>query len=219
MVGVPSAAGSGAVLERLLFPEAQDEQHAQSWAAEQEDSSSADLLPAWAGLREGPSDSAYAAWRAGLARGLKEGPEGRGSWDTWPEGLPHAAPRAGVVLAALVYGLLGLHADAPAGRIGVAPRLPGHVGAFGVRGIPVGDARLRLDYARSGDTHRFELSLSQGREPPMAILAPTLPCRHIAAVRVDGRPAELDVVPHGEGVRVLAQLPVDGPRVLEVDCA
>ena len=86
-----------------------------------------------------------------------------------------------------------------------------------MQGIRVGDSRLSLAYGRSGGTHRFELALTQGREPPMAILAPILPCRTIEAVRIDGQPARLHVSSVGKGQCVQAQLPVDGPRVLEID--
>jgi hypothetical protein len=209
MVGEASAAGSGALLEALLFPGTHGGGHGHPAVPE--------LLESWAGFSADAPEDAYTLWRAQLSRGLDGGPEGRGAWDGGPDALPFTAPRAGSVLASLAYGLLGLDADAPAGRIGIAPRLPGHLGSFHVHGIRVGDSRLSLAYGRSGGSHRFELALTQGREPPMAILAPILPCRAIEAVRIDGQPAELDVSAVGTGWREQAQLPVDGRRVLEVD--
>ncbi|MEJ2204439.1 MAG: hypothetical protein P8170_10035 [Gemmatimonadota bacterium] len=81
----------------------------------------------------------------------------------------------------------------------------------------MGDARLSLTYHRTGARHRFVLDLTQGREPPMVAMCPTLPCNDLRAILVDGEQADLETEEAPEGRIVRVQLPVDGRRVLEVD--
>lgn len=175
-----------------------------------------DPLTAWITLAAGDVEGGYGAWRAILTHGLSgiHGP--RGSW------RPPAGGAAGAV-STLAFGLLGLEPDAPSGRIRVAPVLPAHMKQFRVRGIRVGDARLELSYQRADGTHRFHLNALDGRVPPMVILEPSLPIAGLLAVRVDGAPAEITSEPHAPGgaaparTRLRVQIPLDGPRVLEVD--
>lgn len=173
------------------------------------DGSPAALAP-WAALASGDVDGGYGAWRSAIGLGLSGGGIPRGSWT--PTGTGAAS-----VISTFAFGLLGLEPDAPSGRIRVAPALPGHLSAFRVRGIRVGDARLELAYEKDGGVHRFRLEAYQGRVPPMVILEPLLPCAGVAAVRMDGSAAELTHVPDGERTRVRIQVPVDGIRVLEVE--
>ncbi|HSG48176.1 MAG TPA: hypothetical protein VLA43_10210, partial [Longimicrobiales bacterium] len=121
------------------------------------------------------------------------------------------------VLGTLAFGLLGLEPDAPSGRVRIAPALPAHVKDFRVRGIRVGDARLELAYGREGRVHRFHLDALDGRVPPMVVLEPSLPLAALGAVRVDGAPAELTATPAGTRTRLQIQIPVDGPRLLEIE--
>ncbi|HKJ03319.1 MAG TPA: hypothetical protein VJ997_12720, partial [Longimicrobiales bacterium] len=171
------------------------------------------FLAPWAALAEGDADGGYAAWRAVLGEGLAGSAGSRGSW---------APPARGAasVLATFAFGLLGLEPDAPSGRIRIAPALPAHVRDFRVQGIRVGDARLELSYRREERVHRFRLDATDGRVPPMVVLEPSLPLRALGAVRVDGAPADLTSQRHGPGrarTRLSVQIPVDGPRLLEIE--
>jgi hypothetical protein len=172
-------------------------------------------LSAWRALASGDVEGGYAAWRSLLGEGLggTEGP--RGSWTPPGRG-------ASSVIATLAFGLLGLEPDAPSGRIRIAPAVPAHLRDFRVRGIRVGDARLELAYTREGSVHRFRLSVLDGRVPPMVVLEPSLPLAALGAVRVDGAPAGLNHESHGPDgsrTRLRLQIPVDGPRLLEIEGA
>jgi len=167
-------------------------------------------LTPWGALASGDVDGGYSAWRTTLARGLAGAWGARGRWD--PPGRGGAS-----VLATLAFGLLGLEPDAPSGRIRVAPALPVHLRDFRVRGIRVGGARLELAYGREGPVHRFHLNALDGRVPPMVILEPSLAMTAVGAVRVDGAPAELTGSPAGARTRFRVQIPVDGPRLLEIE--
>ncbi len=213
MVGQGSPSSATALLERLLFPSPRAARP--PGPAPHAD----DTLDAWVRFVRGEPGHAYAAWRSGLAEGLDPSEEtrGRGMWDADAHGPPRAAPRAGVLLATLAHGLLGLDPDAPSGRVGMAPRLPRQLRSFGVRGIRVGDVRLSLTYRRTGGRHRLELDLREGREPPLAVLGPMFPCGGLRRILVDGEPVDLETEETSDGVVVFVQLPVTGPRVLEVE--
>ncbi|HSG09696.1 MAG TPA: hypothetical protein VLA36_15145 [Longimicrobiales bacterium] len=167
-------------------------------------------LAAWTMLASGDVEGGYAAWRATLRQGLNGEAGPRGSWS--PPGKGAAS-----VVATLAFGLLGLEPDAPSGRIRVAPVLPSHLNHFRVRGIRVGEARLDLSYRREGRVHRFQLDPTVGRVPPMVVLEPSLPFPVSGSVRIDGARAELTQAPEGRRTRLSVQIPVDGPRILEIE--
>ncbi len=210
MAGRRQASAAADLLERLIFPSTRPDLPVGG-------ASHTDALDPWVRFARGEPDLAYAAWRGTVAEGVsaEDGRPGRGMWDADP-GSPGAAPRAGILLATLAHGLLGLDPDAPAGRIGIAPRLPTHLRAFGVKGIRMADVRLSLTYRREGGRHRLEVDLAEGREPPLAVLGPTFPCGALRRVLVDGEPADLEAEETPGGVVVRVQLPVTGRRVLEV---
>jgi hypothetical protein len=159
-------------------------------------------------------DLAWRGWREVLSEGLRLGPWGPATWDAGQDG--ESEVRCAELLLTLVHGMLGLVVDAPVGRIRLAPRLPGHLRTFGVRGLAVGTARLRLDYESSGRVRRFTVSPEEASVPPLLILEPTIRGRARSA-RIDGKPADLDVHAVGDFSVVPVQLPVEGPRVLEVE--
>jgi hypothetical protein len=172
-----------------------------------------EALGGWTRLRTGDVDQGYRIWREALAAGLMGGPSGRGSWDS--KGI--GAPGAGHLLCGLAYGILGLAPDAPAGRIRIAPSFPTHLSAFTARGIRLGDTRIDLEYAREGGRHRFELSPSKGRVPATVIFEPSIAGDRLGATYIDGEPADLSPVGEGDRMRVGVQLPLDGPRTVEVE--
>lgn len=192
---------------------------------------SAPALPAWAPWSLADPDAAWASWRSALAAGMAGGPWGPGSWDEdrpagggaarqRPQGAggpPAAGAGAGVLLCRLAQGLLGLAPDAPSGRIRVAPAFPRHLTAFGAREIRVGDVRMTLAYRRDGELYRYDLVPTAGAVPAMVILAASVPSRAVDEARVDGAAAQLDVTARGGWSEVRVQLPLDGPRRVEVE--
>lgn len=178
-------------------------------------------LTPWHACASGRADEGYAAWRRTLGDGLEgavsAGGGCRGTWDPVDDLRRAGAPGAGILLATLVHGVLGVVPDAPAGRLRLAPALPSHVRTFRVRNIPVGDARVGLEYRREGPGHRFVLTPAEGRVPPMVVFEPAV-AGSVRAVRVDGSAAELDSVEAGGRTRVRAQLPLDGVRTLDIEC-
>jgi hypothetical protein len=179
-------------------------------------------LGPWVALAAGAVDEGYAAWRLRMNAGFTGTAGGgraacRGTWDEADDLLRAGAPEAGILLATLVHGLLGLDPDAPSGRLRLAPAFPTRMDAFRARGLTVGDARVDLEYIRHDATHRFVLTPREARVPPMLVLEPRLPCTRVSAARVDGAPADLDATVAGDRTRVRVQLPLDGVRTVEVD--
>ena len=171
-------------------------------------------LSAWAGFVAG-DPGAWARWRGLVAAGL-DGPEGCiGTWEPFDPDRPPAT--TGILLSTMVHGWLGIAPDAPAGRLSLAPRVPGHLAALGVRSIRVGDASLDLEYVREGTMHRFELVPKGGRVPPLVVFEPVVPGSGVERVLVDGEPADVDASATGSsGTRVRLQTPVDGLRRVEI---
>lgn len=168
------------------------------------------------GLFASDPDRAWALWRSVLSMGLEHGPAGIGTWDSGAEGeTPDEALATVDLLLALSQGLLGLAPDAPVGRIRMAPRIPTHLTHFAVSGIPIGGARLRLDYERDGAVCRYTVTPEVAPVPPLLVFEPSV-TGEVASTRVDGDPADLQLRSQGSRTVVPVQLPLDGPRVLEV---
>lgn len=131
---------------------------------------------------------------------------------------PHLLePTAGaVVLHGLAAGLLGATPDAAYGRLALSPFFPPNWSRFRVRGIRAGEGALDLGYERQGTRVRWTLGPQEGSVPLTVVFEPWQPVTGIREVRVDGAPAELDVVEEGGWSRVKIQIPADGVRVVEL---
>lgn len=185
----------------------------------------ADLTPvlrrlgaAGAALAEGRADEGFRLWREEVDRGflLAKGawPPGPNDGATSGDGcLDHPASAARVI-GVLVYGILGVEADATRHRLRLRPRLPATWDRLAVTNLALGDAAVDLDYARDGDRHVFTLEQTRGAVPIRAILEATLPARDLLQAAVDGAPARLDPRPAGDRVLVPVQFTLDTRRTL-----
>lgn len=122
-------------------------------------------------------------------------------------------------VVALVHGLLGTRPDAPRGRLVLRPTPPAAWRWFGISGLRIGDASVRVDYRRGADGHTFRLTQQRGGAPLRVILEPAVPGRRLRSAMVDGEPAELDPRRRGERIEVPVQVVLDHARelVLAVD--
>ncbi|MEX2611893.1 MAG: hypothetical protein WEA24_18365, partial [Gemmatimonadota bacterium] len=163
---------------------------------------------AWAVCGAGATD----AWLKAAGR---PGDAGPGAWRG--AGHPDGAAAAAGVLLGFVHGVLGARPDATRQRLVLRPVLPAAWTRLEVAGLPLGDAAVTLSYTRRGGVHRFEVEAEAGAVPPQLVLEPALPGTGVRAVRMDGAAAELDARRAGERLVVPVQVPLDGPRVLEVE--
>jgi len=163
---------------------------------------------AWATCGAGATD----AWLVAAGR---PGDAGPGAWRG--AGHPDGAAAAAGVLLGFVHGVLGARPDATRHRLVLRPVLPATWTRLEVAGLPLGDAAVTLSYTRRGGVHRFEVEAETGAVPPQLVLEPALQGSGVRGVRVDGVGAELDARRAGERLVVPVQVPLDGPRVLEVE--
>jgi len=156
---------------------------------------------------------AYGDWRARIAAGLSAGPMGRGTWES---GEHAGAPVAGALACGMLHGLLGWEPDAPVGRLGLSPSFPGHMTAFAVHGLPVGDARISMEYHREGREHIYTFEPTRGRVPPILVVEPRVVAEAVEAAYVDEERATLDVARTRDRAAVSVQIALDGPRSLRL---
>ncbi|HEX9106818.1 MAG TPA: hypothetical protein VF832_06315, partial [Longimicrobiales bacterium] len=119
----------------------------------------------------------------------------------------------------VAYGMLGIEADAPRARLRLRPQVPAAWDRLEAERIRIGDAELRLTYARLESRHRFTLEPLAGAVPLRVVLEAAISGAP-SAVRgtwVDGRVASLDLRSWGERTLVPVQLVLDDRRVLEVE--
>lgn len=179
-------------------------------------------LLAWARWERGDPADGLGGWRSLLLDGAGDG---RGLWarDSSEAGRGDRCPwhpaTTALVVAPLVFGMLGARADAAYGRLRLAPRVPVGWKRFEVAGLRVGDVRVRLAYRRKGHRHTFVLAPATGRIPLNVVFEPLLPISAVRAVRVDGEAADLEIRRHRDRTGVRLQLPLDSRRVITVDGA
>ncbi len=206
----------------------------------------AGLRAEWARVRESAERCLAAGWRAQCARGLAElrvvaeevgdaelgarleaavgaswsgrvGADGGEKPDADADGDGDEGLRSAALVEAVVYGILGVEADAPRGRLTLRPRFPRAWEACGVRNLRVGAAVVELEYGREAGVHVFTLRQVGGGAPLRVILEPELGGSGLERSRVDGQPAELDALAVEGRLRVPVQLVLDHERRLELE--
>jgi hypothetical protein len=90
-------------------------------------------------------------------------------WQRRPGTFPVLYPQANVPQAwaagsvfHLLQAILGLRADAPAGRLYVAPELPRWLPDVSLHGLAVGRARVDLRFWREGEKSRWAADVREG---------------------------------------------------------
>jgi glycogen debranching enzyme len=177
---------------------------------------------AWAEYAAGRSDAAFHHWRANIGLAF-EGE--RGAWDEVLHGAerrsigvcPDQAWSTAMAISPFVHGLLGAEPDATRGRLRLRPQIPSQWDRLDVRNLRMGDATISCRYHLAGRTHAFTLEQDEGAVPVRILFEPAIPVRSIAAVRIDGTEARLDVRPFGERILAPVQLVLDHARTIEID--
>jgi hypothetical protein len=184
-------------------------------------------LRAWASCRAGDPEAGYLLLRAHMEAGFASG------WGIWSNAIGSAGPSgsrpghasavcadhtasAALVPCGLLFGLLGASADAPVGRLRLAPRFPGAWRTFEATGIGVGDALVTLRYQRDGGEHRFRVRQESGRVPLMLVFEPEVPEKEVEKSLVDGVEAGLSQRSARGRASVRVQLPLDREREIAV---
>jgi hypothetical protein len=79
----------------------------------------------------------------------------------------------------------------------------------------MGTSRISLAYERSRGGHLFTLEPERGGVPPLVVFEPAIP-GEVGEVLVDGAPADLAPRTGAGRTVVPVQLPLDGPRTVEI---
>jgi glycogen debranching enzyme len=174
------------------------------------------LFTGWAALAEyraglGEAGFAHLTANADLASARQ-----RGAFDEALHGLeerpagtcPDHACSAGMVVLPLVEGLLGVEADAPAGRLAVRPQLPAAWARLEVYGLRCGESAYDLKILRHDDglSIAARRTLGPGLFLTLAPWCPTLPLR----VEVDGEIVKPETSGWGGGLRCAVSLEATG---------
>ena len=127
--------------------------------------------------------------------GLEERPAGVCADQAWS---------AGMVVLPFVEGLLGVEADAPAGRLTVKPQLPAAWARLEVGGLRCGESAYDLKIQRRDEGLLIGLrrTLGPGLFVTLAPWCPTLPLR----VEVDGEVVKPEATGWGAGLRCAVSL-------------
>ncbi len=170
------------------------------------------LFTGWAALAEygaglGEAGFAHLAATADLAYARQ-----RGAFDEALQGLEERragvcadqAWSAGMVVLPFVEGLLGVAADAPAGKLVVAPQLPEAWAKLEVFGLRCGESAydVRVQRREEGLSVAVRRTLGPGLWVTVAPLCPTLPVR----VEVDAEEVKPETTGWGTGLRCAVSL-------------
>ena len=159
----------------------------------------------------GGPDGPYDLWRNLATAGSLEA----GVWACPPGTESHRTALAALVPAGMLFGILGAKAEATAGRLHLAPRLPRNRSRFRVSNIRVGTALVHMTYEREGREHTFTVEQSEGATPINLVLKPRIRIPPTVELSVDGVAADLDWIEESAGLGwVQAQLPLDTTRKL-----
>lgn len=140
-----------------------------------------------------------------------------GHQHTWPaESVPHQGFCTAATVLPLVRGLLGLDPDVPARRLAFAPRLPGDWEHLTIENLHLGATRLDLDYRRTRT--RLMLTITGADEPLTLHLEPLLAgVQQVRTVRANGQPVAFQTRTVGQGMVLIADVPLAERTVLDVD--
>jgi hypothetical protein len=124
---------------------------------------------------------------------------------------------AAMVVASLVFGLLGFEPDAAKHRVRLRPSIPPEWDALDVHNLRISDCTLSVSYARTGDLHLFRLSPTSGAIPLRLIFEPALIATEIGSISIDGAVASLDVRAWGDRRLCPVQIVLDHEREVVIE--
>jgi mannosylglycerate hydrolase MGH1-like protein len=134
-------------------------------------------------------------------------------------GCPHQAASHALTVSALLEGMLGLGADAPADRLVVAPHFPAEWRSLALKGLAVGDHGVDLLLLREGGGLHVSLD-HRGPRPIEVLLAPAFPGGvEVLGASVDGRRAGLSVERNDLDQHTALRLPVEGKAEVRIEVA
>src|SRR5258708_15616352 len=135
---------------------------------------------------------------------------------------PHQIWSAAMVASPLMRGLFGLQTDAAMGTLTFAPHVPADWTSFAIQNVPIGPARVDLQYAKDLEGITLEVKASgsssdraageaSGNSPSAVEFAPAVSLRaKVLGAALNGRPVPFHVQANGVDQHVLVRIPVSG---------
>jgi hypothetical protein len=124
---------------------------------------------------------------------------------------------AGHFIAAVAGGLLGAEPDATRHRLRLRPRVPDDLWPLRAGGLRMGEAAFLLKMTADLELLRLEVEQVEGPVPVTLVFEPWVRARAIRAVRIDGRPAELELRPLEDGWVIPVQIALDHVRQMDIE--
>lgn len=116
----------------------------------------------------------------------------------------------------VVLGILGADAEAPFGRLTLAPTLPESWSSLSVRELPLAESGVALHYQSDDTAHTFRLEQPRGRTPINLVFAPAFREEVGSEVRLGSNPIRVDRLIRGDALGIRLQTPLDAPRTITV---
>jgi len=127
---------------------------------------------------------------------------------------PHQIWSAAMVVSPLMRGMLGLQTDAGAGTLTLTPHVPADWTSFAVRSVPIGSAKVDLQYAKDPEGITLEvkaLGEVTDNSPRAVEFAPAVSLRaKVLGAALNGRPVPFHVQANSVDQHVLVRIPVSG---------
>src|SRR5437773_4813266 len=127
---------------------------------------------------------------------------------------PHQIWSAAMVVSPLMRGMLGLQTDAGAGTLTLTPHVPADWTSFAVRSVPIGSAKVDLQYAKDPEGITLEvkaLGKVTDNSPRAVEFAPAVSLRaKVLGAALNGRPVPFHVQANSVDQHVLVRIPVSG---------
>ena len=127
---------------------------------------------------------------------------------------PHQIWSAAMVVSPLMRGMLGLQTDAGAGTLTLTPHVPADWTSFAVRSVPIGSAKVDLQYAKDPEGITLEvkaLGKVADNSPRAVEFAPAVSLRaKVLGAALNGRPVPFHVQANSVDQHVLVRIPVSG---------
>ena len=119
-----------------------------------------------------------------------------------------------MVVSPLMRGMLGLQTDAGAGTLTLTPHVPADWTSFAVRSVPIGSAKVDLQYAKDPEGITLEvkaLGKVADNSPRAVEFAPAVSLRaKVLGAALNGRPVPFHVQANSVDQHVLVRIPVSG---------
>ena len=133
---------------------------------------------------------------------------------------PHQIWSAAMVVSPLMRGMLGLQTDAGAGTLAFTPHIPADWTSFALRNVPIGPAKVDLQYAKDLEGITLEVKASGGASAKASEeaagngrgaveFAPAVSLRaKVLGAALNGRPVPFHVQANSVDQHVLVRIPV-----------